>query len=93
MIFFQKMRGSGQSLPRVSLVEVFWSWIGSFIGITAVAVMHLTRTLHPPGGATALIAVIDGESVHRLGVRIFYPLPCFFYIVAPTQRSRSWMML
>ena len=29
--------------------------------------MHLTKTLHPPGGATALIAVIGGDSVHRLG--------------------------
>ncbi len=33
----------------------------------AIAVMHLTRTLHPPGGATALIAVIGGEKVHSLG--------------------------
>jgi CBS-domain-containing membrane protein len=29
--------------------------------------MHVTRTLHPPGGATALIAVIGGDSVHGLG--------------------------
>jgi CBS-domain-containing membrane protein len=34
---------------------------------TAIAAMHLTRTLHPPGGATALIAVIGGDSVHGLG--------------------------
>jgi CBS-domain-containing membrane protein len=34
---------------------------------TAIAVMHATRTLHPPGGATALIAVIGSEQVHRLG--------------------------
>lgn len=33
----------------------------------AVAAMHLTRTLHPPGGATALIAVIGSEQVHELG--------------------------
>ncbi len=33
----------------------------------AIGVMHLTRTLHPPGGATALIAVISGEKVHSLG--------------------------
>ena len=34
---------------------------------TAIAVMHATRTLHPPGGATALIAVIGGKDVHELG--------------------------
>ena len=34
---------------------------------TAIAAMHVTKTLHPPGGATALIAVIGGDSVHSLG--------------------------
>lgn len=34
---------------------------------TAIAVMHYTRTLHPPGGATALIAVIGSERIHELG--------------------------
>ena len=33
----------------------------------AIAAMHFTRTLHPPGGATALIAIIGGEKVHYLG--------------------------
>ena len=33
----------------------------------AIMAMHLTRTLHPPGGATALIAVIGGDKVHALG--------------------------
>lgn len=35
---------------------------------SAIGVMHLTRTLHPPGGATALIAVIGSEHIHRLGI-------------------------
>lgn len=34
---------------------------------TAIALMHLTRTLHPPGGATALIAVVGGPKIHALG--------------------------
>ena len=84
MNFFQKMRGKGQSPPRVSFVEVCWSWIGSFIGIAAVALMHLTRTLHPPGGATALIAVIGGESVHRLG---------YLYIVMPAALGAGIMLI
>ncbi len=29
--------------------------------------MRLTKTLHPPGGATALIAVIGSDRVHDLG--------------------------
>ncbi|MCP5267562.1 MAG: HPP family protein [Zoogloeaceae bacterium] len=33
----------------------------------AIAVMHLTRSLHPPGGATALAAVIGGPDIHQLG--------------------------
>ena len=159
MIFFQKMRGKGQSPPRVSFVEVCWSWIGSFIGIaavalihykfidpssllmligsfgasavliygavrsplaqprnllgghilsafigvtacqwlgaypwlaaamavsTSIALMHLTRTLHPPGGATALIAVIGGESVHRLG---------YLYVVMPAALGAGVMLI
>ncbi|MFT5367195.1 MAG: CBS-domain-containing membrane protein [Candidatus Latescibacterota bacterium] len=41
----------------------------------AIAAMHLTRTLHPPGGATALIAVIGGHQVHSLGYAyVFSPV-------------------
>jgi CBS-domain-containing membrane protein len=29
--------------------------------------MHATKTLHPPGGATALIAVIGSQKIHDLG--------------------------
>jgi len=34
---------------------------------TAIAAMYLTRTLHPPGGATALVAVIGSDRIHDLG--------------------------
>ncbi len=33
----------------------------------AIVVMHYARCLHPPGGATAMFAVLGGESVHALG--------------------------
>ncbi|WP_020648714.1 HPP family protein [Solimonas variicoloris] len=33
----------------------------------ALGAMHYLRCLHPPGGATALTAVIGGPSVHALG--------------------------
>lgn len=43
-------------------------WLACAIGVaTAIALMHLTKTLHPPGGATALIAIIGGEKIHNLG--------------------------
>jgi len=43
-------------------------WLAAAVAVaTAIAAMHLTKTLHPPGGATALIAVIGGDSVHSLG--------------------------
>jgi CBS-domain-containing membrane protein len=142
MEYFRKMKGITKSPPVVSRTEIFWSWIGAFLGIsligfihynllagrdmvliigsfgasavliygtirsplaqprnligghmlsavigvasfqmlgeipwfaaafavaTAIAVMHVTKTLHPPGGATALIAVIGGDQIHNLG--------------------------
>jgi CBS-domain-containing membrane protein len=147
--YWRKMTGITQSPPRVSWAEVFWSWLGSFLGIAAVAfihyryfektdlimiigsfgasavliygaiksplaqprnllgghiisaligvtmvkicgpfpwlaaalavslsiaVMHATKTLHPPGGATALIAVISGPKVQNLG---------YLYVIMP----------
>ncbi len=41
---------------------------------TAIALMHLTRTLHPPGGATALIATLGAPEIERLG---------FWFILMP----------
>ncbi|MCL5021890.1 MAG: HPP family protein [Nitrospirae bacterium] len=59
-------------------------WVASAIAVaTAIAFMHVTKTLHPPGGATALIAVIGGESVHRLG---------FLYAVIPAAAGASVML-
>lgn len=43
-------------------------WLASAMAVSiAIAAMLITKTLHPPGGATALIAVIGGEKIHRLG--------------------------
>jgi CBS-domain-containing membrane protein len=40
----------------------------------SIAAMHATKTLHPPGGATALIAVIGSQKIHNLG---------YFYVLIP----------
>jgi CBS-domain-containing membrane protein len=59
-------------------------WLASALAVaTALAVMHATKTLHPPGGATALIAVIGGESVHKLG---------YLYAIIPTAVGASIML-
>ncbi len=43
-------------------------WLASSLAVaTAIALMHATKTLHPPGGATALIAVIGSSKIHNLG--------------------------
>lgn len=39
---------------------------GVAVGLAIVAMYYL-RCLHPPGGATALVAVLGGESVEQLG--------------------------
>jgi len=41
---------------------------------TAIAATHLTRALHPPGGATALIAIIGSREIHDMG---------FLYVLVP----------
>ncbi len=159
MEYFEKMKGTTQSPPRVSLFEILWSWIGSFLGIatvavihykllgksdlimiigsfgasavliygairsplaqprnligghmlsaiigvtafmlfhkylwlasaiavsTAIAVMHATKTLHPPGGATALIAVIGSQKVHALG---------YLYVLIPAGSGAMVMLI
>ena len=145
--YFNKMKGGGENATTVILSEIFWSGLGSIIGIGLVAyisskffnpydltlligsfgasavliyaaiksplaqpknlmgghilsgfvgvasykllghidmplaeavavsfaimLMYSTKTLHPPGGATALIAVIGGKGIYNLG--FLYP--------------------
>ena len=40
---------------------------GPLLVATVIAAMHLTNTIHPPGGATALIAVMGGPKIQSLG--------------------------
>jgi CBS-domain-containing membrane protein len=157
--YFRKMRATTISPPRVSLFEMFWSWVGGFCGIgavssihyyviegtdlvmvigsfgasavliygvinsdlaqprnlvgghivsalsgvtafkmfhpniplaaaiavaTAIAAMHATKTAHPPGGATALIAVIGSEKIHALG---------YLYVLIPAGLGATVMLV
>ena len=50
-------------------------WLGAAIAVSlSIVVMQITKTLHPPGGATALIAVIGSEKVKALG---------YLYVLSP----------
>ena len=57
---------------------------GALSVATAIAVMHLTKTTQPPGGATALIAVIGSERVHQLG---------FLYVLSPVALGALIMLV
>ncbi len=156
--YFQKMKGTSLSPPMVSVPEIIWSWVGAFLGIsavsfmhynlitetdlvmiigsfgasavliygavksplaqprnligghlvsaiigvacykllgdqmwlasavavaTAIGAMHVTKTLHPPGGATALIAVIGSNKIHALG---------FLYVLMPVGAGALIML-
>lgn len=60
-------------------------WLAAALAVaTAIACMHATKTLHPPGGATALIAVIGGQKVHDLG---------FLYVLIPVGSGVLIMLM
>lgn len=50
----------------------------------AIAAMQLLRCIHPPGGATALIAVIGGPAVHDLG---------YSYVLLPVLANTAIIFL
>lgn len=53
--------------------EIFW--LAAPLAVSAsIVIMQMTKTLHPPGGATALIAVIGTEKVKALG---------YWYVLSP----------
>ena len=60
-------------------------WLAASVAVaTAIAVMHATKTLHPPGGATCLIAVIGSQKIHNLG---------YLYAVIPVGLGAAVMLL
>lgn len=60
-------------------------WLAASLAVSvAIAGMHLTKTLHPPGGATALIAVLGGNDIHALG---------YWYVLMPAGLGAGMMLL
>ena len=53
----------------------FAIWFNAGFAVSlSIVVMQMTKTLHPPGGATALIAVIGSEHIKKLG---------YIYVISP----------
>ena len=55
---------------------------GLAVGL-AIGAMHLLSCIHPPGGATALAAVIGGPAIHALG---------YDYVLVPTLLNVTVML-
>jgi len=51
-------------------------WIAAPLAVSlAIILMQITKTLHPPGGATALIAIIGSDKIKALGYEyVFSPV-------------------
>ena len=60
-------------------------WISAPLAVSlSIVAMQLSKTLHPPGGATALIAGIGSEKVKALG---------FLYILSPVLSGALILLL
>lgn len=71
----------------VACYKLFYThiWLAAALAVaTAIAVMHATKTLHPPGGATSLIAVIGSQKIHNLG---------YLYAFIPVGLGAAIMLL
>ncbi|WP_409415003.1 HPP family protein [Epilithonimonas sp.] len=43
-------------------------WLNASVAVaSSIVVMQVTKTMHPPGGATALIAVLPSDKIQELG--------------------------
>ncbi|UCS92486.1 HPP family protein [Echinicola marina] len=61
------------TVNTVGYFDVFWLTCAVAVGLAIVA-MQMLKALHPPGGASALIAVIGSEKIKSLG---------YFYVFSP----------
>lgn len=75
------------AIVGVTIFKIFGGsiWFASALAVsTSIAFMQITNTLHPPGGATALIAVIGGSQIHKLG---------YLYSIIPVGVGATIMVL
>ncbi|MBW3544100.1 MAG: HPP family protein [Bacteroidetes bacterium] len=60
-------------------------WLAAALSVSlSIVVMQITKTLHPPGGATALIANIGSEKIQSLG---------YLYVLSPVLSGAIVLLL
>ena len=60
-------------------------WMSSALAVSlSIVMMQMTKTLHPPGGATALIANIGSDKIHALG---------YIYVLNPVLAGAAILLL
>jgi CBS domain-containing membrane protein len=59
-------------------------WTGALAVGLAVGAMHYFRCIHPPGGATALAAVIGGSEIYSLG---------YYFLIMPVLTNVTAILL
>src|SRR5688572_15842831 len=60
-------------------------WLRAPLAVSlSIVLMQLTKTLHPPGGASALIAVIGSERIKELG---------YLYVLSPVLSGSVILLL
>lgn len=60
-------------------------WLSSSLSVAlSIVLMQITKTMHPPGGATALIANIGSEKIKSLG---------FYYVLSPVLSGVLLLLL
>ncbi|RAJ76523.1 HPP family protein [Chitinophaga dinghuensis] len=62
-----------------------WEWLACALAVAlALIVMQMTKTVHPPGGATALLAIAGSPAIRKLG---------YWYILSPVGSGVAIMLL
>ena len=60
-------------------------WLASALAVAlSIIVMQITKTLHPPGGATALIAVTGSPQIYAMG---------YLYVLTPVLSGACILLL
>lgn len=75
------------------------NWFSAALAVTlAIGAMQLTTSIHPPGGASALIAVLGAPDIHELGFGyVLFPvglgaltLTAVAYVTNNLGADRAW---
>ncbi|SHI63816.1 HPP family protein [Flavobacterium terrae] len=75
------------AIVGVTMAKIFPDtiWLASSLAVAAaIVLMQITKTLHPPGGATALIAVTGSPAILKLG---------YWYVLTPVLSGAIILLL